>query len=59
MLNEKVLGKRLHLSTAAHKPTHYNFGSQTTPQQHRATANGGVGVCWPVAHCVFFVCIWL
>lgn len=29
MLNEKVLGKRLHLSTAAHKPTHYNFGSDS------------------------------
>jgi len=26
MLNEKVLGKKLHISTAAHKPTHYNFG---------------------------------
>jgi hypothetical protein len=27
-LNEKYLGKRLHLSTAAHKPTHYNFGDR-------------------------------
>ena len=25
-LNEKYLGKRLHLSTAAHKPSHYSFG---------------------------------
>jgi len=30
MLSEKVLTKRLHSSTAAHKPTHYNFGDSTT-----------------------------